>query len=186
MKLPYIRFLFKELRHPIAFDVINDDKLSDFDNRFRIILRKHFMILACWSILNCVTGSIAMFIQWSGAYYFWMMNCVWGMINFAVAIAFFYHTIYKKLRKRSIYECLVMQSHVEKMMFLNIGIDVAFVFVGLWLRENSFMCDVNYPDMWLGFGWAIVMQGFFLLIQDITFLCLYRRNFQIAQLFLET
>jgi hypothetical protein len=185
MKLYGVRFLFTKRHRPIGFDVPPADELSDFDNRFRLILRKHFTILTSWSILNGVGGLIGLFILRGGTYYFSMMCSVWGAVNFAVAIGFFYHTIYQKIRKGSTYECLVVQNHVEKMLFLNIGLDAAYIFVGFWLREHSFICDVYYPDLWLGFGYAIVLQGLFLLVQDIAFLRLHRRNFRKAQPFFE-
>lgn len=176
-----------ELHHvrPIGFDLPNDDELSDFDNCFQFILRKHLTVFVCWSILNCVGGVIALCILKGSAYYFWIMSGIWGVINFAIAIAFFYHTLYRKHPKSSAYKRLMVQSHVEQMMFLNNGIDVAYVFVGFCLREHSFICDISYPDLWLGFGWAIVMQGLFLLVQDIMFLYLHRRNFRKAQPSLE-
>jgi hypothetical protein len=186
MKLHHVHFLFTERQRLIGFDLLHDDELSDFDKRFRIILHKHLTIFASWSILNCVVGLIALFILKGSAYYFWMMSGIWGVINFAFAIAFFYHTLYRKLPKISFYERLVVQSHVEQMMFLNSRIDVAYVFVGFWLREHSFICDVSYPDLWLGFGWAIIMQGLYLLVQDMMFLRLHHRNFRKAHPFLET
>lgn len=186
MKLHHVHFLFTERQHLIEFDLPTDDKLSDFDNQFRLILRKHLTILAGWSMLNCVGSLIALCILRGSAYYFCMMCGVWGVINFAIAIIFFYHTIYNKSRKKSTYERLVVQSHVEAMLFLNIGIDAAFVFVGFWLREHSFICNLFYPNLWLGFGWAIVIQGLFLMVQDITFFRLHLRNFHKAQPFLET
>jgi hypothetical protein len=171
---------------PIGLDLPYDDELLNFENRFRIILRKHLTVLAFWSILNSVGGLIALFIIKGSTHYFWMMSGIWGVINFTFAIGFFYHTLYRKLPKGSSYEHLKVQYHVERMMFLNSGIDVASIFVGFGLREHSFVCDVSYPDLWLGFGWAIVIQGLFLLVQDLIFLCLYRRNFRKAQPFLET
>jgi hypothetical protein len=185
MTLHNVRSLFTERQNSIGFDVPPDDELSDFDNRFRLILRKHFTVLASWSILNGVSGLINLFILRGSLYYFLMMNGVWGVINFAVAIGFFFHTIYRKSRKGSIYECLVVQNHVEKMIFLNIGLNTAYVFVGFWLREHSFICGVSNPNLWLGFGWAIVVQGLFLLVQDITILWLHRRNFRKTQPFFE-
>jgi hypothetical protein len=169
----------------VVFNLPHEDELSNFDNRFRFILRTHLRILVWWSIFNCVGGLIAMFMLTRSAYYFWLMSGVWGMIDFAVAVGFFYHTIYRKFRKGSIYECLEVQSHVEKMLFLNIGLDVAYVFVGFGLREHSFICDLPYTNLWFGFGWAIVMQGLFLLIQDMMFLYLHHRNFRKAKPFLE-
>ena len=178
--------VFKNDKIMIAgFDLPHDDELSDFDNHFRILLRKHLTMFVLWSILNCVGGLIGVLILRGSTYYFWMMSGVWGIINFAFAIAFFYHTLYRKPRKGSYHERLVVQRHVERMMFLNSGIDVVYVFIGYWLREHSFISDVSYPNLWLGFGWAIVMQGLFLWVQDIMFLRLYRRNFRKAQPFLK-
>jgi hypothetical protein len=177
MKFHHLRFLNIELQRPFGIDLPNDDELINFDYRFRIILRKHLVVFAGWSILNGVGGLIALFILNGSAYYFWMMSGIWGLINFTFAIGFFYHTLYRKTPKGNYYERLWVQYHVERMMFLNIGIDAAYIFVGFWLREHSFVCDVSYPDLWLGFGWAIVMQGLFLLVQDLIFLRLYRRNF---------
>jgi len=51
----------------------------------------------------------------------------------------------------SAFERFEAQRHVEKLMFL---------------------------DMWLGFGWAVVVQGAFLLAQDIGVYRLHRRNFR--------
>ncbi len=185
MKLHHVRSLFTELQRPIGFDVPNDDELSDFDNHFRLILHKHLTILTLWSILNCLGGFIGLFILRGYAYYFWMMNGVWGVINLAVVIVFFYHTLYRKLRKKSACERLLVQSHVEQMMFLNIGLNTVYIFIGFWLREHSFIYDVSYPNLWLGFGCAIIMQGLFLLVQDMMILRLHRRNFCKAQPFFE-
>lgn len=184
MKLHHARFLFTELQRPIGFDAPHDDELSDFDVRFRLILHKHITILAWWSIVNFIGSFVALLILRGSAYYFWMMSGIWGIINFAVAIGVFNHTFYRKFKQGSSYERFMVQSHAERIMFLNIGIDAAYLFVGLWLREHSFICDITYPEMWLGFGWAIVMQGLFLIIQDITFFRLHRRNFLKAQPFL--
>jgi hypothetical protein len=169
----------------VGSDLPHNDELSDFDNRLRNILRRHLIVLSCWSILNGAVGLIALFILRGSAYYFWLMSGVWGIVNFAVAVGFFYHTLYQKRRKDSIYERLVVQNHVERMLFLNSGLDAAYVFVGFWLREHSFICGVSYPDLWFGFSSAIVVQGLFLLGQDIMFLLLYRRNFHKTQPFLE-
>jgi len=71
------------------------------------------------------------------------------------------------------------------MLFLNIGIDTAYIFTGCWVREHSFACDVAHPELWLGFGWAVIVQGIFLLGQDIVFFRLHRRNFRKARPLLE-
>lgn len=184
LKLHHFRLLFTELQRPLGLNAPHDE-LRDFDTRFRLILRKHLVILAWWSMLN-IAGGWAAVLWWSGsAYYFWMMGIVWGIINFAVALGVFSHTFYRKFQRCDAFERFEAQRHVEKLMFLNIGIDTAYVFVGLLLREHSFVSGVAHPDMWLGFGWSIVVQGIFLLGQDIGVTILHARNFGKARPFLE-
>ncbi|NUO00543.1 MAG: hypothetical protein HUU01_08005 [Saprospiraceae bacterium] len=184
LKLQHARFLFTELQRPLHLDEKHDE-LSDFDLRFRLILRKHLTVLGWWSILN-ILGSVAALMWFSGTtYYFFMMGLVWGGINFAVAIGVFNHTFYRKFRKGDSFERFEAQRHVEKLLFLNIGVDSAYLFAGLLLREHSFVEGVKDPELWLGFGWSVVVQGLFLLVQDIAFYRLHRRNFRKAQPFLE-
>jgi hypothetical protein len=185
LKLNHARFLFTELQRPLGLDAPHDDELRDFDTRFRLILRKHIVVLAWWSILNIFGGWAAVLWLSGTAYYFWMMGIVWGVINFAVAMGVFNHVFYRKFRKGDAFERFENQRHVEKLMFLNIGIDTAYVFTGLLLREHSFVSGVARTEMWLGFGWSIIVQGIFLLIQDIAVYRLHRRNFRKARPYLE-
>ena len=53
-----------------GFDLPHDDELSDFDNHFRILLRKHLTMFVLWSILNCVGGLIGVLILRGSTYYF--------------------------------------------------------------------------------------------------------------------
>ena len=188
MKLRHARFLFTELQRPIGFNAEEDDELKDFDNRFRIILRKHLTVLAWWSIFNTIGGLFALVVlrdvSHKVSYNFWMMSCIWGIVNFAVTVALFNHTFYRKFRKGSSNRRFMIQNHVERIILLNIGIDVAYIFLGFWLREHSVNYLKSRPELWLGFGWSIVIQGHFLLILDITFYRLHRLNFRKAQDFL--
>lgn len=184
LKLRHARFLFTELQRPLNLHEPHDE-LSDFDTRFRLILRKHLVVLCWWSVLNIVGGLFALCCLEGVYYYFWMMGLVWGLINFAITMAIFNHTFYNKFNRGNSFERFEAQRHVEKIMFLNIGIDSAYIFAGLLLREHSFVSGVAHTDLWLGFGWSVIVQGIFLLFQDIQVYRLHRRNFRKAQPFLE-
>ena len=112
------------------------------------------------------------------------MGVVWGLLNFAIVMGVFQHTFYRKFNGGA-FERIENQRHVEKIMFLNIGIDSAYIFAGLLLREHGFICGVAHADLWLGFGWSVIVQGVFLIFQDIWVYRLHRRNFRKAQPFLE-
>lgn len=181
----HIRFLFTELQKPLGLDEPHDE-LADFDARFKLILHKHIAILGWWSVFNIAGGLIALFFFKGPMYYFWMMGVVWGLINLAVAIKVFDHIFFSRFRKGDVLERMEAQWHVEKLMFLNIGIDTAYIFVGLFLREHSFVPEVFRPGMWLGFGWSVMAQGVFLLIQDISVYRLHWKNYRKADPYFET
>ncbi len=75
LKWHHFRFLFTELQRPLDLEITHDE-LEDFDVRFRLILRKHLVILAWWSILNIAGGALALFFLKGTAYYFWMMGMI--------------------------------------------------------------------------------------------------------------
>ena len=185
MKLNHFHFLFPERQRLISLDALPDDELRDFDVRLRIILRKHITVLGWWGVLNCIVGLTAFF-MWKGfMHYFGLMSAVWGIINFAVTLALFNHIFYLKFHQGSAYQRLIVQSHIERVLLLNVGIDTAYIFVGFWLREHSFVREVLNPELWLGFGWAIVFQGLFLMVLDSVFFILHWRNFRKAKPFLK-
>jgi hypothetical protein len=184
LKIHHLRYLFTELQKPLRLEEPHDE-LADFDLRFRLIIRKHIVVLAWWSMLNMIAGLIALCFLSGAIYYFLMMGFVWGCINLAVTIWVFDHVFYRKFRKGDAFERFENQRHVEKLMFLNIGIDTAYLFVGLLLREHGFVCQLERAELWIGFGWSVVLQGLFLLTQDVFVYRLHRRNFHKAQPYLE-
>ncbi len=164
----------------------NNLQLSAFDNRFRLIQRRHLTLLLSWSLLNGCSGLVAMFTSRGSAYYFWMMNGTWGCINTVVAIVLSYHVSNSKTLTGNSFDCKEIQKHVERMLLINSGLDMCFILIGFWLLVYGCYMGTKYHDLWLGFGCAIVMQGLFLLVQDIIILQLHRRNHQLAATFLET
>lgn len=180
-----IRHLWSELRQPIGFNDPNDDELVDFDRRFMRILLKHLAVLGWWSIVCLLVGAGALLFSTGQWYYFLMMSFVWGGINFAVTWAIFHHAFFRKFRADDAFERFEIHGHVQSVMFLNIGIDSAYIFVGCWLREHSFRCGVEYAELWAGFGWAIIVQGIFLMVQDSWFARLHHRNLRKAKPYLQ-
>ena len=155
--------------------------MSDFDQRFRNILRRHIGTLAWWSIFNLLVTIVAL-IWFDGViYYFFMMNAVWAAINFSISAFAYDHVAFRKFKVGSAFERFEVQRHVEGLMLLNIGLDIAYVFCGLLVREHSLINGVQWPEMWLGFGWSVVIQGLFLLVQDLIVFRMHNRNLKLAR-----
>ena len=183
MKLRHTRYLISAFTTPLH---LNEpfDEIVDFDHRFRGILRRHLAILAWWSILNILFGLSALLFLHGQLYYFAMMNMVWGWINLMIAMLVFYHAVFRKFKKGNTFERFEAQRHVEKLLLLNIGLDFAYCFMGLLLREHGLIAGIALPAIWIGFGWAVIVQGVFLFSQDVLVYRLHAANFAKAAPFL--
>ena len=174
-----IRILYRALRKPLRLHEPYV-ALSDFDARCMLILHKHTAIFGCWSILNIIFSVLGICSGSGFWYYWWVMNFVWGIINFVIVVAFYKHIAESRFQQGNVMSRRQTQWHIEKMMLLNIGTDAVYPFVGLLLREHSFVPGVLEPDIWLGFGWAVVGQGVFLFIQDFIAYRLHQKNYHNA------
>jgi hypothetical protein len=81
---------------------------------------------------------------WKG---FWGMNAAWGLINTGIAYAGLLGTEPEL-------------NGLRTTLFINAGLDVVYVFGGLYLLSRS-------EDTWRGSGVAVIIQGAFLLAFDL-------------------
>jgi type IV secretory pathway VirB6-like protein len=84
---------------------------------------------------------------WRG---FWFMNGIWGLIDGIIGWA--------NLLTRT-----VDPDFLRQVLSINSGLDVGYIVAGIVLATSS-------QPLLKGFGWAVVVQGLFLLIFDLTFL----------------
>ncbi len=84
---------------------------------------------------------------WRG---FWFMNGIWGLIDGIIGWA--------NLLTRT-----VDPDFLRQILSINSGLDVGYIVAGIVLATRS-------QPLLKGFGWAVVVQGLFLLIFDLTFL----------------
>ena len=162
------------------------DELKDFDERFRMILSRHLAILGWWCILNLLVAIPGIYLQRNWWWYFFVMNITWAVINLIVVYFLFKHVLFQRYQKGNTYDRFEVQYHVDKMMLLNIGLDPAYVTAGLFLYTLSKLPNINYPEMWFGFGCSVIIQGAFLMIQDHYIYRLHRINFKKAKPYLES
>ncbi len=184
MKLMPLNFFFTTLYEDLPLEEIVDE-VKDFDDRFRIILRKHLAVLGWWCFICFGTGVIGL-IRFDGQwFYFFLMNISWALINFAIVTAIFNHVFYQRFLKGNVFQRFEVQRHVEKMLWLNIGLDVAYIFAGLYLHALGAYPETAHAALWTGFGWSVMVQGIYLFVQDNAFHYLHYLNFRKAEPFLE-
>ncbi|MBD0255012.1 MAG: hypothetical protein ICV83_04770 [Cytophagales bacterium] len=152
------------------------DSLLAFDRRMRRLGRVHAAVLAGWAGLNVATGAVLSLKSGGEAACFHAMNLSWGVINGSIAGFFYWHIRKSEVPPKALLRRLALQHHVEKVLLLNIGLDVAYVATGFALREHGLVPGISYPQLWRGFGTSLLVQGAFLLLQDSVFYCLHARN----------
>ena len=184
MRLIPFRFFFKTIKEDIPFEEVVDE-MRDFDQRFMMIIRKHIAILAWWCFLHLVAGIPALILTSGVWWYFFLMSICWAIINLLVVYWIFDHVFVMKFRNGQLFQRFEVQRHVEKMLFANIGLDVAYIFCGLFFLALAGQETVAYPELWRGFAWAIQVQGIYLLAQDIFFHRLHALNFKKAKPFFQ-
>ena len=178
------RFFIRALLTDLPLEEIVDE-LKDFDERFVIILQKHLAVLGWWCILHAVAAVLGLFLAGGMWWYFFLMNITWAAINFFIVLKIFDHVFYRRFIKGNTFDRFEVHWHVERMLLLNVGLDVSYIFAGLYLHTLGRLPDIAYPELWTGFGWSVILQGVFLFCLDNFFRRLHLKNFYKAQPFLE-
>lgn len=138
---------------------------SDLDiyNRERNKMTKNaMMVLGGWSAANLIYSGIATGQTHGTNLYFHQMNVMWGGINMGLA-ALGYLGL-KDKDGLSLVQSIKQQMGIEKTYMLNLGLDVAYVATGLYLKERS-KSRLN-PQKLKGYGESIMVQGAALFLLD--------------------
>lgn len=127
------------------------------------IEKRSMATLTGWAGLNIVSGSIGWATTNDESKYFNQMNVAWNIVNLGIALP----SLLRKHPTDLSDEEIVKQQHtIEKVLLLNVGLDVAYVTSGFLLKEMSKNNPNNY-HRYRGYGNSLLLQGGFLLVFDI-------------------
>lgn len=117
--------------------------------------------LIAWALLVLMTAVAGMYWMpkansdwWRG---FWFMNSIWAFIDGAIGWT-------------NLITGPVTTEFLRNILAINSGLDLAYIATGLALALRF------TGPLIRGFGWAILLQGAFLLIFDLSFLILAMRR----------
>lgn len=140
---------------------------------------RSMLVLGGWAMSNLLTGGIGLtqVPEGSEAGRFHQMNIAWNAVNLGIAIPAY---IGGRKRMRSPIEMdlqatLEAERRTEQLYLINFGLDLAYIGAGAWMREHG-RRPVNDPDLWLGFGTSLAVQGGFLLLFDGVNFLLHSRH----------
>ncbi len=135
-----------------------------FYDSFLDINRKAMLILSAWAVLNFLTSSFWLFRSKGMNKYFHQMNIGWNLVNVAIVI----FSLYGIEPNPTITSQFLVeeQSFIERFLFLNIGLDCAYMALGWGMIQRSLHLQKN-PLRLRGFGKSLLIQGGFLFLFDL-------------------
>lgn len=141
------------------------DTLATFNLQQSGVLRTGMFVLGGWALLNILVGSFRLMKATRNKRYFFQMNIYWNIVNLIIASAALYPLLTTDPVTRTLAESITQHNWYTKILYLNIGLDVAYLMTGIWLQERARYSPKT--EQLKGWGQSIVLQGFFLLLLDV-------------------
>jgi len=144
-------------------------------NQSRELLLEHSMgVLGAWALLNLLVSGY--FVARTDArheqHYLHQMNVGWNFVNAMLAVAGILRAHPNYVAGLSLADSLVGQFSTEKILLLNVGLDVTYIACGSWLRARAASAR-RLPQRLQGFGRSLWLQGGFLFLFDLGFYLRY-------------
>lgn len=148
-----------------GLDVFNQEKNK--------ITKNGMTVLAGWSVANLIYSGIATGQTDGSNKYFHQMNVMWGGINLGLAALGYFGIRNKK--GLTVAQSLKQQAGIEKTYLFNLGLDVAYVAGGLYLKERG-KTQTKNPQKLRGYGESIILQGAALFVLDAVLFTVHNRH----------
>ncbi|MBD1398132.1 hypothetical protein H9Q13_13235 [Pontibacter sp. JH31] len=129
-------------------------------------LKFGMLALGVWALVNILISSIKLTKSSRNKRYFFQMNIYWNIVNLIIAGASLYYTLSIDPTVRTLAESVDFHYWCLKLLYLSIGLDLAFLLLAAYLKELSKSSPKT--EQYLGWGQSIMLQGFFLLVLDVT------------------
>ena len=151
-------------------DLVSLDSIAKRRNQLN---KTNMTILAAWAGVNIIQSSISAGNATGTDKPFFKMNAYWNTVNLALA-GFGLYSVKKAMTKKlSLAQNVHTQNQLEKILLFNAGLDIGYVFGGLYLNERGQRLTNQQTE---GYGKSLVLQGSFLLIFDIVQYYLHHAN----------
>ncbi len=153
---------------------INPESLIEFERHRQSVNQTGMMVLGGWALGNIMTGSYGHFNTTGQTRYFHQMNAMWNVVNLGIATFGYLGASGADPMGMGISEIVREYTSFQNILLLNAGLDVAYMTAGFYLRERS--KTASRPDMLMGFGNSIILQGAFLFVFDVVLFFIHRSN----------
>ena len=140
-----------------------------------LVAERAMAVLGGWALLNLLVSGY--FVARTDArtmpHHFHLMNVGWNVVNLLLAVIGLLRANPYGVGNLTLADSLTAQFNFEKLLVLNLGLDVAYLCIGSWLQARA--ATDSKPVRLLGFGRSLWLQGGFLLLFDSGLYLLYHR-----------
>lgn len=156
-----------------SFDVYAQDLgLVNFNEERLHIQRVGMLTLGGWALGNmAVNGALLANPSSNEQGYFYRMNIFWNVVNLGLAVPGYLGVMGTDPASLSLVESAQEFHRMNKILLVNVGLDVAYITGGFLLKEMA-KTRPNKEDMFRGYGRSLLLQGGFLLAFDIALVAL--------------
>ena len=139
-------------------------KLIDFNEKRLQITRNGMYVLGVWAGTNLLLGGIGASQTTGATRYFYQGNALWNTVNAGLAGFSLWQISQTDPSSLSLLESIQEQQKIEHLLLFNAGLDIAYIASGWGLTEYG--SRSKNPDLFNGYGRALIVQGSFLLLFD--------------------
>ncbi|WP_460880118.1 DUF6992 family protein [Pontibacter rugosus] len=123
--------------------------LSPFNQQQANTLQVGMLLLGGWAVLNILLSSFKLTKATRNRKYFYQMNLYWNIVNLIIATVALYSIISKDQATLTLATSVELHSWYKKVLYLNVGLDVAYIILGVYLKERS-RNTPKYEKPWAG------------------------------------
>jgi hypothetical protein len=127
------------------------------------------VVLLGWAVANLGVGTVGSLTTHGRTRYLHQGNAAWNVVNLAIAGFALYGLRSEDPAALNAAATLAKAHQLEWILWLNSGLDLAYLASGAWLWERGLRRD---SPRWVGYGQALILQGGFLLLFDLTLVAL--------------
>ncbi|OEJ99677.1 DUF6992 family protein [Roseivirga misakiensis] len=161
-----------------TFDAVaQTSELTEFNQERLHVNKIGMMVLGGWALGNMATNGVLLRNPSSNEQaHFYRMNIFWNVVNLALAVPGFRHSIITDPSSLSLAETTAEFHQMSKIVLMNAALDVAYITGGYLMREMA-KTRPNKQDILRGYGKSLILQGGFLLAFDaVLFLALQSKS----------
>lgn len=136
--------------------------------------------LGGYALANIAVGAIAAGQTQGETKAFHQMNVYWNLVNLGIAGAAAFSQRKQSGEGETLAQAVRQHENMKQVLLVNVGLDVAYVMGGLYLRQRGLTNELNgladKAARQQGYGTSIMVQGGFLFAFDLVNYLIFKRR----------